>query len=41
MGCARNGEVSGSKCKERRESGEMGSVKKEGDGVKKREKVWR
>ena len=33
MGCARNGEVSGSKCKERRECGEMGSVKKEGDGV--------
>ena len=35
MGCARNGEVSGSKCKERRECGEMGSVKKEGDSVKK------
>ena len=28
MGCARNGEVSGSKCKERRECGEMNSVKK-------------
>jgi len=28
MGCARNGEVSGSKCEERRECGEMGSVKK-------------
>ncbi len=38
MGCARNGEVSGSKCKERRECGEVGSVKKEGDGVKKRGK---
>ena len=35
MGCARNGEVSGSKCEERRECGEMGSVKKEGDSVKK------
>jgi hypothetical protein len=31
--------VSGSKCKERRECVEMGSVKKEGDGVKKRESV--
>jgi len=39
MGFARNGEVSGSKCKERRECGEMGSVKKEGDSVKKRESV--
>ena len=39
VGCARNGEVSGSKCKERRECGEMGSVKKEGDSVKKG-KVW-
>ena len=39
VGCARNGEVSGSKCKERRECGEMGSVKKEGDNVKKRESV--
>ena len=39
MGCARNGKVSGSKCKERRECVEMGSVKKEGDGVKKRESV--
>jgi hypothetical protein len=39
MGCARNGEVSGSKCEERRECGEMGSVKKEGDSVKKRESV--
>jgi hypothetical protein len=38
VGCARNGEVSGSK-KERRECGEMGSVKKEGDSVKKRESV--
>ncbi len=35
MGCGRNGEVSGSKCEERRECGEMGSVKKEGDSVKK------
>ena len=35
MGCAKNGEVSGSKCEERRECGEMGSVKKEGDSVKK------
>ena len=35
MGCARNGEVSGSKCEERRECGEMESVKKEGDSVKK------
>jgi hypothetical protein len=35
VGCARNGEVSGSKCEERRECGEMGSVKKEGDSVKK------
>ena len=35
VGCARNGEVSGSKCKERRECGEIGSVKKEGDSVKK------
>jgi hypothetical protein len=39
VGCARNGEVSGSKCEERRECGEMGSVKKEGDNVKKRESV--
>ena len=39
MGCAKNGEVSGSKCEERRECGEMGSVKKEGDSVKKRESV--
>ena len=39
MGCARNDEVSGSKCEERRECGEMGSVKKEGDSVKKRENV--
>jgi hypothetical protein len=31
--------VSGSKCEERRECGEMGSVKKEGDNVKKRESV--
>ena len=35
MGCAKNGEVSGSKCEERRECGEMESVKKEGDSVKK------
>ena len=34
MGCVRNHEVSGSKCEERRECGEMGSVKKEGDSVK-------
>ena len=39
VGCARNGEVSGSKCKERRECGEMGSVKKEGDSIKKWESV--
>jgi len=39
VGCARNDEVSGSKCEERRECGEMGSVKKEGDSVKKRENV--
>ena len=39
MGCAKNGEVSGSKCEERRECGEMESVKKEGDSVKKRESV--
>ena len=39
MGCAENGEVNGSKCKERRERGEMGSVKKEGGSVKKRESV--
>ena len=39
MDCARNGEVSGSKCKERRECGEMGSVKKEGDSIKKWETV--
>ena len=39
MDCARTGEVSGSKCKERRECGEMGSVKKEGDSLKKRESV--
>ena len=39
MGCARNGEESGSKCKERKECGEMGSVKKEGDSIKKRESV--
>jgi len=31
--------VSGSMCEERRECGEMGSVKKEGDNVKKRESV--
>jgi hypothetical protein len=30
--------VSGSKCKKRRECGEMRSVKKEGDGVKKKGK---
>jgi hypothetical protein len=30
VGCARNGEVSGSMCEERRECGEMESVKKEG-----------
>ena len=35
VGCAKNGEVSGSKCEERRECGEMESVKKEGDSVKK------
>jgi hypothetical protein len=35
VGCERNGKVSGSKCEERRECGEMGSVKKEGDSVKK------
>ncbi len=39
MGCARNGEVSGSKCEERRECGEMRCVNKEGDSVKKRENV--
>jgi hypothetical protein len=39
VGCARNGEVNGSKCEERRERGKMESVKKEGDGVKKRESV--
>ncbi len=39
MGCARNGEVNGSKCEERRECGEMESVKKEGGSVKKRESV--
>ena len=31
--------MSGSKCEEKRECGEMGSVKKEGDSVKKRENV--
>ncbi|MFO0007448.1 MAG: hypothetical protein ACK559_40670, partial [bacterium] len=31
--------MSGSKCKERKECGEMGSVKKEGGSVKKRESV--
>jgi hypothetical protein len=31
--------VSGSKCEERRECGEMDSVKKEGGSVKKRESV--
>jgi hypothetical protein len=30
--------VNGSKCEERRERGKMESVKKEGDGVKKKEK---
>ena len=41
VGCARNGEVSGSKCKERRECGEMGSVncKERGGRCKKRESV--
>ena len=39
VGCARNGKVSGSKCEERRECGEMESVKKEGGSVKKRESV--
>ena len=39
MGCAKNGEVSGSKCEERRECGETGSVKKEGGSVKKKESV--
>ena len=38
MGCARNGEVSGSK-KERRECGEMENVKKDGGSVKKTESV--
>ncbi len=38
VGCSKNGEVSGSKCKERRECGEMGSVKKDGgQGKEKRE----
>ena len=41
MGCAKNGEVSGSKCEKRRECGEMESVKKEGGSVKKRESVMR
>ena len=31
--------MSGSKCEERRECGEMGSVKKEGGSVKKKESV--
>ena len=31
--------MSGSKCEERRECGEMGSVKKDGGSVKKRESV--
>ena len=39
MGCAENGVVNGSKCEERREYGEMESVKKEGGSVKKRESV--
>jgi hypothetical protein len=39
VGCAKNGEVSGSKCEKRRECGEMESVKKEGGSVKKRESV--
>jgi len=39
VGCVRNYEVSGSKCEERRECGEMGSVKKEGGSVKKKESV--
>ena len=39
MGCVRNHEVSGSKCEERRECGETGSVKKEGGSVKKKESV--
>ena len=30
VGCARNGKVSGSKCEERRECGEMGGVKRQG-----------
>jgi len=40
VGCARNGEVSGSKCKERRECGEMGSVncKERGGQCKKKGK---
>ena len=38
VGCSKNGEVSGSKCEERRKCGEMGSVKKEGDSVKKKRK---
>jgi hypothetical protein len=39
VGCAENSEVNGSKCEKRKECGEMESVKKEGDSVKKRESV--
>jgi hypothetical protein len=40
VGCERNGEVSGSKCKERRECGEIGSVncKERGGQCKKKGK---
>ena len=39
VGCARNGEVSGSKCEKRRECGGMGIVKKEGRCKRNRESV--
>ena len=41
MGCAKNGEVSGSKCEERRKCGEIGECKERGGQCKKKEKMWR
>jgi hypothetical protein len=39
--CVRNHEVSGSECEERRDSGKIGSVKKDGGQGKEKESVTR
>ncbi len=41
MECVRIHEVSGSECKERRDSGKMGTVKRDEGRVKRRESVTR